>query len=168
MTHRFLKKYLVQPNQIKDRWYLRPLKKILTTKALWTLRSKTVKPGFALGLFIAFIPFPVHTITAILAAARLNINLPAAILGTLACNPFTVGPMFYLAYRFGAYLLQLNEENFKFALTYTWLKNSFLNIWEPLLLGSFFLGLFSAIIGYIVMGIFWRIGIVNYLKKKSR
>jgi hypothetical protein len=76
--------------------------------------------------------------------------------------------MFYLAYRFGAYLLQLNEKDFKFALTYTWLKNSFLNIWEPLLLGSFFLGLFSAIIGYIVMSIFWRIGIANYLKKKSR
>jgi len=168
MRRSFLKKYLIQPDQLKDKWYLRPLKRILTTKALWTLRSKTVKPGFALGLFIAFIPFPGHTIIAILSAVRLNLNLPAMLLGTLACNPFTVGPIFYFAYRLGVYLLQLNEEAFKFSLTYAWLKNSFLDIWEPLLLGSLILGLISAITGYIVMSIFWRISIANYLKRKSR
>ena len=166
MYHKYLKKYLIKPNQIKDKWYLKPLKKILSTKELWILRGRTIKSGFALGLFIAFIPFPSHTIMAILGAARLKVNLPATILGTLVSNPLTIAPMFYAAYQLGAYILMLDEHDFNFSLSFSWLKDSLSNTWEPLLLGSFFLGLFSAIIGYFFIDILWRISIKNYLKKK--
>jgi hypothetical protein len=74
--------------------------------------------------------------------------------------------MFYAAYQLGAYILMLDERDFNFSLSFSWLKDSLSNTWEPLLLGSFFLGLFSAIIGYFFIDILWRISIKNYLKKK--
>tara|TARA_B110000467_G_C18213727_1_gene418990 strand:+ start:369 stop:893 length:525 start_codon:yes stop_codon:yes gene_type:complete len=168
MRLKFLKKHLIKPHQIKDKWYLQPLKKILNINELWVFRGKTIKPGFALGLFIAFIPVPGHTIIAILSAARLKINLPATLLGTLICNPLTIAPMFYAAYRLGVYILRLDERDFSFSLSYSWLRDSLSNTWEPLILGSFLMGLFSAVIGYFLMDICWKISINNYLKRKSK
>lgn len=162
------KKYLIKQNYLEGKWYLRPLNKLLTKRQLWVFKLKTIRSGLAVGAFIAFIPFPGHTIMAILSASRLNLNLPVTILGTLISNPLTIGPMFYFSYRLGIDALGLEEQNFNFSFSLTWLQNSFENVWQPLLFGTFILGLSSAFLCFIAADIIWKLGLANYMKKRKK
>ena len=161
------KKYLIKKDYLEGKWYLRPLNKLLTKRQLWVFKLKTIRSGLAVGAFIAFTPFPGHTIMAILSASRLNLNLPVTILGTLICNPLTIGPMFYFSYRLGIAALGLEEQNFNFSFSLTWLQNSFENVWQPLLFGTFILGLLSAFLCFFAADIIWKFGLAKYLKKRK-
>jgi uncharacterized protein (DUF2062 family) len=61
-----------------------------------------VAMGMAVGIFVAIIPaIPFHTIIALTLAYILKASRPAAILGTLTCNPFTVVFTYYACYKTG-------------------------------------------------------------------
>jgi|TARA_B110000014_G_C19896477_1_gene463793 hypothetical protein len=163
-----IKQYLFNKNQLEGKWYIKPLANLLTKRQLWIFKLRSIRSGIAVGTFIAFIPFPGHTIMALMTANRLNLNLPATIFGTLICNPFTIGPMFYFSYQLGAYILRLEEQNFSFSFSLYWLQNSFENVWQPLLFGTLILGLLSAFISFITADIIWKLGLANYMKKRKK
>jgi uncharacterized protein (DUF2062 family) len=82
MPRRFFRKFAFKRHRISEQWLLSPFRHLLHHPAYWGIRRKTVVPGFSLGLFIAFLPFPAHTLTAILLALLLRVNIPATIIGT--------------------------------------------------------------------------------------
>ena len=125
-------------------------------------------PAFALGLFVAYLPFPGHMITAALLALALRINIPVAALSTWVMNPLVMGPAYYFAYEVGSILLRREPRPFTFELSFAWLIDGFIYVWEPLLLGSLLLGAMLSLLGFIVLDLLWRASISGYLVKRRQ
>ena len=52
--------------------------------------------------------------------------------------------------------------------TMQWITESLAEIWQPLFLGSFLLGLFSSMLGYLTVQVLWRLNIRKRQKKRAR
>lgn len=102
----------------------------------------------------------------ILSALAFRVNIPVAALSTWVSNPVTMAPMYYFAYRLGRYLLDTPLREFQFEMSWNWVTHTFLTIWQPMLLGCIILGITAAVIGYIVLDLFWRLSIANYKARK--
>ncbi len=62
--------------------------------------------GMAIGVFVAITPtIPFHTILALAMAYVFKGSRPAALLGTLICNPFAMVFIYYTCYKTGNFLL---------------------------------------------------------------
>lgn len=156
---------------MRQRWFLAPFDHLLHDHRLWSIRRKTVVPAASLGLFVAFLPLPGLFLIAALAALALRVNIPVAVLTSLANNPLTMGPMYYVAYRIGATLLSVPERaspSFSIEMSYDWLQNTFLTIWQPLLLGSVLAGAVAALIGYLLLDVVWRMSLADYKARKRK
>lgn len=145
-----------------------PFRHLLHDNRLWGIRRKTVVPAFALGLAIAFMPFPGHMMQAVLLALLLRVHVPVAALATLVSNPITMGPMFYAAYRLGAALLGIEPGSFSFELSWAWVQNVFLGIWLPLTLGCLLLASAVAVVGFVSLDALWRYSLHDYKNRKRR
>ena len=71
-------------------------------------------------------------------------------------NPITMLPVFYCSYKFGAWMtntptLCLPDES-----TRSWVGHMLQTHWQPLLLGSFVLGLLFAALGYLATNTYWH------------
>jgi len=143
-----------------------PFRHLLHDHRLWGIRRKTVVPAVALGFFIAFLPFPGHPLIAALAALALRINIPVAALATFITNPVTIGPMYYFAYRVGAGLLSMDPSGFEFELSLDWVTNTFVYIWQPMLLGAVLVGAIAALLGFVVLDLLWRSSLADYKTRK--
>jgi uncharacterized protein (DUF2062 family) len=151
---------------MSERWFMSPFQHLLHDHRLWGIRRKTVVPAFALGLFFSFLPFPGHPLMAALAALALRVNIPVAALATFVSNPLTMPPMYYFSYRVGAALLGLEPGAFSFELSLDWVTNTFVSIWQPMLLGCILCGAIAALVGFIALDLLWRFSLSNYKARK--
>ena len=154
--------------RLQRQWWLAPFGDLLHDPNLWVIRRRNVVPAFALGLFVAYMPFPGHMLSAALLALALKVNIPVAALSTLISNPFTMGPMFYLAYSVGQYLLRQTPLAFEFEMSFEWLFDRFVDIWQPLILGIVLLGAILSLIGFIALDLIWRASISDYLARRRQ
>jgi hypothetical protein len=76
---------------------------------LWHLHRRSVAGGVAVGLFCGLIPGPFQMITAMLFAVSLRVNLPLAVVVTTYSNPFTIVPLYFLAYELGRWVLGVSN-----------------------------------------------------------
>ena len=143
-----------------------PFRHMLHDPRLWAVRRRWVVPAFALGVFIAWLPFPGHTAAAILIALLMRVNIPIAAASTWISNPATMGPMYFLAYKLGNKLLGSEPGEFGFEASFDWVAHTFVTIWQPLLLGCVLLGGATALIGYIVVDGLWRMSLKDYKMRK--
>lgn len=152
--------------QLRQQWYLGPFRHLLHDRNLWSIRRRTVVPAFSLGLFIAYLPFAGQMIAAALLALVLRVNIPVAAASTWIVNPLTIGPMYYFAYEVGSVLLRRAPRPFDFELSFTWLIDRLVYVWEPLLLGCVLLGAILSLLGYVVLDVAWRASIALYLARR--
>jgi uncharacterized protein (DUF2062 family) len=155
-------------DRLKSQWWLAPFGDLIHDPNLWVIRRRNVVPGFALGLFVAYLPFPGHMLTAALLALALRVNIPVAVLSTLASNPLTMGPMYYLAFSVGQSLLGQAPGPFEFEMSFAWLFERFVYIWQPLILGCVLLGAILSLIGFIALDLLWRASISDYLARRRQ
>ena len=99
MPRRFFRKFAFKRHHVSEQWFMAPFRHLLHDHRLWGIRRRTVVPAFAIGLFVAFMPTPGHTLTGALLALGFRVNIPVAALATWVSNPLTMGPMYYFAYR---------------------------------------------------------------------
>ena len=149
-----------------ERWFLAPFQHMLHDPRLWGISRKNAVPAFSLGLFVAFMPFPGHPLEAALAALALRVNIPIAALATFVSNPLTMAPIYYFSYRVGATLLRREPQPFEFEPTIDWLTNTFVSIWQPMLLGSVLCGAIAALVGFITLDLLWRFSIARHKARK--
>ncbi len=145
-----------------------PFRHLIHDQRLWGIRRKTVVPAFAIGLFVMWMPFPGHMIVSALIALILRVNVPVAFVTTLFSNPLTMPPMYLLAYTLGAWLLDVPMVPLDFDISLDWVRNTFVGIWQPMLLGSVLLGATSSLIGLVVLDFLWRSSIADYKARKKR
>ena len=168
MPRRFFRKFAFKRHHMSQQWFMAPFRHLLHDHRLWGMQRRWVVPAFATGLFIAFLPFPGHTLMGALAALAFRVNVPVAAVATWVSNPLTMGPIYYFAYRLGASLLDTPARPFDFELSIDWVTHSFVAIWQPMLLGSVLLGCVAAVLGYVGLDLVWRISIGKYKAAKQQ
>lgn len=166
MPRRVFKRFAFKRQHIARQWFMTPFRHLLQDHRLWGIRRRWVVPAFAIGLFIAFMPIVGHTALAILLALAFRVNIPIAAVTTWVSNPATMFPMYYYAYQLGSRILGWELQPFAFEPSVDWLTHTFVNIWQPMLLGSVLLGTAAAIVGYVSLDILWRYSLANYKSRK--
>ena len=76
-------------------------------------------------------------------------------------NPFTFAPLFYGAYRLGAWLIGRPPQHFEFEFSLGWLGTAFSTIGGPLLLGCLVIATVSAVAGYWLVQVAWRLAVIR-------
>ncbi|MBC7982924.1 MAG: DUF2062 domain-containing protein [Candidatus Obscuribacterales bacterium] len=147
---------------------MRPFQKLLEHPAYWSLNRRNVTRAVALGMFIAFIPLPIHVVGAAAGALLLRINVPVTIATVFVNNPLTMVPLFYFAYWLGAHLLGTPLHNFDIEMSWQWLQTGLLPIWQPFLLGCFVLSVGSAALTYVLLGGIWHLTLVLKYHERKR
>ncbi len=135
---------------------------------LWHFNRRNVSKGVSIGLFVGYTPIIGHMLLAAFLAIVFRANLPLSVLFVWISNPFTIPPMFYFAYRLGAYVLHHPVQPFHFEMTWHWFVKQINDIYPPLLLGSILCGLTLSFLGFVVTRLYWRWRIVKHLKKRRR
>jgi uncharacterized protein (DUF2062 family) len=156
MPRRFLKRICPSPGSLEKHWFLRLFGTRIADPRLWGLCRKSVTGAFGIGLAICFIPLPVHFIVASLTAVTLRLNIPVIIGTVLLVNPVTAVPVYYLAYRIGAALLDISPQGFAFDMSWDWLQNGLGPMWKPFLLGCLVSGVVCGVLGYMGLELAWR------------
>ena len=141
---------------------------LLHNPNLWHLNRYSVAWGVSVGLFMAFVPLPGQMVLAAAAAIVIGCNLPIAVVVVWVSNPITIPPLFYAAYKTGAWLLDWTPHRIKFELSMEWVLNELGEVWEPLLLGCLVLGILSAAIGHAAVRIIWRIHVSQSWSERKR
>ncbi len=166
MPRRFFRKFAVKRHHVGESWFLAPFQHLLQDSRLWGIRRRTVAPAFALGLFVAFMPFPGHILMSAFSALALRINIPVAIVTSFVSNPLTMVPMYSSAYLLGSTILGKQAGDVDFELSLNWVTHTFVQIWQPMMLGCLLLGVAAALIGFVVVDLLWRSNVRDYKSRK--
>ncbi len=166
MPRRFFRKFTFKRKQLSQRWFMLPFTRLLHDHRLWGVRRKNVVPAFALGVFVGFMPFPGHLASSALLALALRVNIPAAAIATFISNPITMAPMYYFNYRVGLALLSMPPSPFEFDMSFAWVTDTFVLIWQPMLLGSVLCGALASLVALFGLDFIWRMSLASYKTKK--
>jgi hypothetical protein len=100
-------------------------------------------------------------------AIWLRVNLPIAVALVWITNPLTMPPMFYAAYKVGAWVLNLPPKEINFEISIEWLMGSLNGVMEPFLLGCLIIGGSLAVAGYFTTQFAWRLIVVRNWKRRQ-
>ena len=141
-----LKKYSPKSENLNLGW----LNKHLKNPEIWKWNKKTISRAFAIGLFFAFIPLPMHTLLVAIFAVVFSANILLSILVVWVNNPITMVPFYYFTYKLGASIMGIQMDP-KFEFTFSYLMDNFGNATIALWIGGIITSIVSAIIGYYVI-----------------
>ena len=158
----WLKRHIPTRESIHRYRLLRPFARHLSDPALWRMTRRSVPRAVALGLFVGVIIPLMHTAIAAILAIPLRANVAIAALFTLLVNPLTIPPMYYAAYRIGAWELHHDAtlvnpaaaERFSSELSRLlfWIHQAS----GPIAVGVLTIAFGVALIGYVVSALGWR------------
>ncbi|MDC0237339.1 DUF2062 domain-containing protein [Gammaproteobacteria bacterium] len=133
---------------------------------LWHLHRRSVGGAF-FGLFCAFLPIPTQMLVAASMAIIGRCNIPLSVGVTWVTNPLTMGPMFFFAYKLGAWLLDTQLTISAVELSWSWLSSQIGQIWRPLLVGWLICGWISGLSGMLVSRILWGLHVVRRWRQRA-
>ena len=154
---RLLRKVIPRTHEFRGHTFLgRVFGQPLLDPELWYLSRNSIAWAVSIGLFMAWVPVPFQMVLAAGAAILVRCNLPVSVAMVWVSNPVTVAPLFVAAHKLGEWVLDRSPGDLRIELSLRWLFEELGNVWEPLLLGCFVLGLASALLGQITIRLVWR------------
>ena len=166
MPKKFFKRYLPDPHTMRTHKRFQFFGRLLHDPNLWHLNRHSLSGGLAVGLFVAFIPLPTQMVIAAAAAILLRVNFPLSVATVWITNPLTMPPMFWFAYKVGVLILGTATGHPPFEPTLDWFWQELDTIWQPFFLGCFICGSVSALAGYGVIQLLWRLRVRRHLKQR--
>jgi uncharacterized protein (DUF2062 family) len=170
VPRKFLRKWMPDADAVRANRAIAPFARWLTHPNLWHLNRRSVPGAVAIGLFSGLVPGPLQMLTALLLAVPLRKNLPVALLSTFYTNPFTIVPLYLLAYQYGSLLLGSDQRAGKLPMYEMdwgdWLGSMqalfdwAMSLGKPLGVGLVALGLTLAGIGYVATRVGWRLYVI--------
>ena len=168
MTKKIIRRYMPDPEKIKNSPSLQFLGSYLLNPDLWHLNRRSAALAFFVGVFVAFIPMPFQMVVAAIIALLVRCNLPISVALVWITNPVTMPILWFFTYKFGCFLLQSPVLPHDFEMSLEWLTQEIGRIWLPLYAGSIIAGMFFASLAYISVRLLWRWHIVRNWKKRQR
>lgn len=154
---KFFKSSLPDVSKIKSHPRLQFFGTLIHAPNLWHFNRRALAGATAVALFIAFVPLPVQMLLAAALAIYFQVNLPLSVSLVWISNPVTIPPLFYFAYKLGTVLLGMPSVPMEFNLSLEWLLNILDHSWQPMLLGCLLMGSLSALAGYWLVNLLWRL-----------
>jgi uncharacterized protein (DUF2062 family) len=178
MHRKYLRRYLPDGDAVRANRYLAWFGAWLHHPNLWALNRDSVAGGVAIGLFSGLVPGPLQMLTAALLAVPLKKNLPVALAVTFYTNPFTIAPLYLLAFSYGRLLMGASNHAARIEpFVWNWsdwtgsaqaLAHWTLSLGPPLAVGLIALALTLAAAGYFAVQISWRIYVVLAWRARAR
>lgn len=168
MPKRLIKKITPDNDTIRNHKHMKVFGTLLHDPNLFHMNRRSVSGAFAVGLFWAMIPMPLQMLAAAATAIFVRVNLPLSVALVWLTNPFTMPPIFYINYLMGTWLMNTPDNEKEFEMSMEWLVDSIDKIWQPLYFGSFVVGIFMAVAGYLVIRLLWRLHIVSRIQEKRQ
>ena len=168
VPRKFFRKYIPDAHSVRSRRLVAAFGGWLHHHPnLWCLNRRPVAGAVAIGLFTGLIPGPFQMLGALLLAIPLKKNIPVALLTTLYTNPFTIVPLYVIAYEYGRLLLgqeHLAMAPASFEMDWSdWIASAnallawMVALGKPLAVGLAALALTLAAMGYFAVQIGWRL-----------
>ena len=168
MPKKFIKKYMPDPEKLKQQKSLQFLGDRLHEPNLWHLNRRSVSIAFAVGFFVAWIPTPGQMTIAAIMAFYFRANLPISVALVWVTNPLTMPPMFYAAYVLGLWALGKGSPAADFELSVDSIMSSLGEIGGPFLFGCLILGVISSTTGYFGIRWFWQYSVTKKWNLRKR
>ncbi|TQV77298.1 DUF2062 domain-containing protein [Aliikangiella marina] len=168
MARKIIKRYLPDPDSIKDNRFLKVFGKLIHDPQLWHLTRFSVGHAFLVGLFCAFIPVPFQMLLAAGGAVIFRANIAISVALVWVTNPLTMPFIFGFAYLVGVWTLREESTEFQFELSWDWLSSNLSAIWEPFLLGCLICGTVAALLGYAGIRLFWRLHVLSAWQERVK
>jgi uncharacterized protein len=178
MPRKLFRRLLPDRDAIRANRHLSWLGSWLQHPNLWALNRDSVAGGVAIGLFSGLVPGPLQMLTAALLAVPLKKNLPVALVLTLYTNPFTIAPLYLLAFTYGRFLMGASHHPVKVEpFSWDWahwldstqaLAHWTLSLGPPLAIGLVALAATLAAIGYAAVQVGWRIHVMLAWRARGR
>lgn len=166
MPRKLFKRYLPNHHTFREHKHLKRFGALLHDPNIWHLNRRSASGACFIGLLCAWIPVPFQMVIAAAFAIVARVNLPISVILVWITNPLTMAPMFYFAYKVGGWVLARPVHEFSFELSFEWLMDELGHFWQPFLLGCLLLGLISALAGYVIVRLFWRLHVFQYLRRR--
>jgi len=164
VPRKLFRKYLPDPEVLRSSRWVAALPRWLHHPNLWHLNRRSVSGAVAIGLFAGLVPGPLQMLTALILAVPLRKNLPVALVVTLYTNPFTIVPLYVLAYAYGRLLLPGAHA----PLPASFEMETWLALGKPLAVGLVALACTLALHGYLAVQIAWRAWVVLAWRARAR
>ena len=177
MPRKFFRKYLPSHESVRDNRHIARFGGFLNHPNLWHLNRHSVAGGVAVGMFSGLVPGPLQMLTAALLAVPFRVNLPVALATTLYTNPFTIGPLYVLAYLIGRLIvggraaapgsppeIEWSHLGASFEAYGQWI----LSMGMPLAVGLPALALILAALGYACVQIGWRAYVIRAWRRRRQ
>jgi hypothetical protein len=178
VPRKFLRKYLPDARTVREHRLVAPFSAWLHHPNLWHLNRRSVPGAVAIGLACGLIPGPLQMLGALALAVPLKKNLPVALLTTLYTNPFTIVPLYLLAYGYGQLLLGTSPGDAPvepFLWDWSDFGGSLRGLWtwvfalgRPLAVGLVALASTLAAVGYFGTELAWRAYVVTAWRARAR
>ena len=148
----------------------------LSDPDLWHLNRRSTERAVAVGLLCGLVPGPLQVAGAIGLCLWWRANFPLAALTTLYTNPFTIVPLYVLAYEYGRlffpdapHAVAAMPPAFSGFATYlpamyAWMKE----LGKPLALGIVMLAVTLATVGFFTVRVAWRWHVVASWRRRTR
>jgi uncharacterized protein (DUF2062 family) len=163
-------RYLPTPESILAKPWCAPFRPWLGHPSLWHLNRRSVPGAVAIGLFCGLIPGPFQMLGSLLLAIPLRKNIPIAFAVTFYTNPFTIVPLYVVAYEYGRLFVGggdapqgLVPDAWNLSSLWEWM----LSLGKPLAVGLVALALTLAVVGYFGAALAWRLHVVRAWRRRA-
>lgn len=161
MPRKFLKKLLPDADQFASIDGMQSVSARLgaglNDPQLWQFNRKSVAAGVAIGLFVGWLPIPMQMLLAAFLALKLHVNLPVSVVLVWISNPLTFAGFLYAGYHVGRILTGQPSDGSPIRFSGELLLSRIHELWLPMLFGCVVLGLASAVTGYLLTRLVWRV-----------
>jgi uncharacterized protein len=178
VPRKYFRKLLPSQESIRGNRWLRPFAGWLQQPWLWHMHRRSVAGGVAVGMLCGLVPGPFQMLSAALLAVFFRVNLPVAMFVTLYTNPFTIVPLYWLAYQLGVLVTGVanTQPLAHFAVPeMTWdnwfgvMMDWIISLGKPFAVGLPLLAVLLAIISYVLVRLGWRLWVIyQWQKRKHR
>jgi uncharacterized protein (DUF2062 family) len=143
---------------------------------LWHLNRRSAARAVAIGLFCGLIPGPLQALASIAGCVLVRANFSVAIITTFYTNPFTIVPLYVLAYEYGCLFFPDIERGSALAIPpyvgwSDWVPQMFAwmaGLGKPLALGLLLLATTLAALGWLIVSLGWRWHTVRAWRRRAR
>ena len=155
-----LKRYSPKREEVNLGW----LNQHLQDPQLWKWNKRTISRAFAIGLFCAFIPIPLHTILAAVLAVVFSSNILLSIALVWINNPITMVPIYYYTYKIGSFITGM-ELDPGFVFTWEYMLDNLTTTTIALWVGGLIIAPIAGILGFIAILLIYKYRAFKRIKR---